>query len=130
MNKSELFTLAHHETRKAFLKAKLLGQNFNYQVTFSFYLKELTNAQPQKVTTYKNGVMLVSYAKKPKINKACAMVGDYKKPTYIRDGYKVTKQINPSLSVTYNLDTIISLLISAICVICIYALALQAINHF
>lgn len=130
MTKSQLFTLAHHETRKAFLKAKLLGQNFNYQVTFSFYLKELTNAQPQKVTTYKNGIMLVSYAKKPKINKACAMVGDYKKPTYIRDGYKVTKQINPSLSVTYNLDTIISLLISAICVICIYALALQAINHF
>lgn len=130
MNKSELFTLAHHETRKAFLKAKLLGKDFNYQVTFSFYLKELTNAQPQKVTTFKNGMMLVSYEKKPKINKACAMIGDYKKPTYVRNGYKVTKQINPSLSVTYNLDTIFSLLISAICIICIYALALQAINHF
>lgn len=130
MNKSELFTLAHHETRKAFLKAKLLGKDFNYQVTFSFYLKELINKQPQKVTTFKNGIMLVSYENKPKINKACAMIGDYKKPTYTRDGYKVTKQINPSLSVTYNLDTIFSLLISAICVVCIYALALQAINHF
>ena len=119
MNKSQLFTLAHHETRKAFLKAKLLGKDFNYQVTFSFYLKELVNNQPQKVT--------VSYQKKPKINKACAMVGDYKKPTYVRSGYKVSKQINPSLSVTYNLDTLFSLIVSAICVITIYYLALQAI---
>lgn len=69
MNKSELFTLAHHETRKALLKAKLLGKDFNYQVTFSFYLKELTDAQPQKVTIYSHN----------KINDACAMVGDYKK---------------------------------------------------
>ena len=130
MNKSQLFTLAHRETRKALLKSKLLGQNFNYQVTFNFYLKELANNQPQKVTAYKNGIMLVSYTKKPKINKACAMVGDYKKPTYTKDGYKVTKQINPSLSVTYNLDTLFSLLISAFCIICIYALALQAINSF
>ena len=80
MNKSQLFTLAHHETRKAFLKAKLLGKDFNYQVTFSFYLKELVNNQPQKVTTYSNGIMTVSYEKKLKVNKACAMVGDYKKP--------------------------------------------------
>ena len=130
MTNSELFTLAHHETRKALIKAKMLGRKFDYQVTFSFYLKELINKQPQKVTTYKNGVMLVSYEKKPKINKACAMIGDYKKPTYTRNGYKVSKQINPSLTVTYNLDTLFSLLISAICVICIYALALQAINHF
>ena len=129
MNKSQLFTLAHHETRKAFLKAKLLGNDFNYQITFSFYLKELTNKQPQKVTTYSNGVMTVSYQKKPKVNKSVAMVGDYKKPTYVRNGYKVSKQINPSLSVTYNLDTLFSLLISAFSVICIYALALQAITN-
>ena len=130
MDNSTLFTLAHHETRKAFLKAKLLGNDFNYQIAFSFYLKELINNQPQKVTTYSNGVMAVSYEKKKKINKACAMVGDYKKPTYIRNGFKISKQINPSLSVTYNLDTLFSLIVSAICVITIYALALQAINHF
>ena len=81
MTKSELFTLAHHQTRIEQLKAIALGRKFSYQVTFSFYLKELTNAQPQKVTTYKNGIMLVSYAKKPKVNKSCAMVGDYKKPS-------------------------------------------------
>ena len=118
MDNSTLFTLAHHETRKAFLKAKLLGKDFNYQLTFSFYLKELTNAQPQKVTIYDGS---------KKINKSVAMVGDYKKPTYIRNGFKVTKQINPSLSVTYNLDTLFSLMVSAICVITIYYLALQAI---
>lgn len=130
MDKSAIFQLAHHKTRIEQLKAIALRREFSYHVTFSFYLKELTNAQPQKVTTYKNGVMVISYENKPKVNKSCAMVGDYKKPTYVRNGYKVTKQINPSLSVTYNLDTIFSLLISAICIICIYALALQAINHF
>ncbi len=62
-----------------------------------------------------------------KVNKSVAMVGDYKKPTYVRSGYKVTKQLNPSLSVTYNLDTLFSLIVSAICVITIYYLALQAI---
>lgn len=118
MNNSELFTLAHHETRKAFLKAKLLGNDFNYQIAFSFYLKELINNQPQKVTIYDGS---------KKINKSVAMVGDYKKPTYVRNGYKVSKQINPSLSVTYNLDTLFSLIVSAICVITIYYLALQAI---
>lgn len=128
MTKSEIFSLAHHKTRIEQLKAIALGRKFSYQVTFSFYLKELTNAQPQKITIY--GYKPADKTVKPKVNKSCAMIGDYKKPTYIRDGYKVTKQINPSLSVTYNLDTIISLLISAICVICIYALALQAINHF
>lgn len=118
MNNSELFTLAHHETRKALIKAKLLGKDFNYQVTFSFYLKELINKQPQKVTIYDGS---------KKVNKACAMIGDYAKPSYVRNGYKVSKQINPSLSVTYNLDTLFSLIVSAICVITIYYLALQAI---
>ena len=120
MTKSAIFSLAHHKTR-------IEGRKFSYQVTFSFYLKELINSQPKKVTTFSNGVTAVSYEKKSKVNKACAMVGDYKKPSYTRIGYKVTKQINPSLSVTYNLDTLLSLLISAICVITIYALALQAI---
>ena len=113
MTKSQLFTLAHHETRKALLKAKLLGKDFNYHVTFSFYLKELTNAQPQKVTTFKNGIMLVSYAKKPKVNKACAMVGDYKKPSIAND----------SLELPFFILSVFAILI-------IYALALQAINHF
>lgn len=112
MNKSQLFTLAHHETRKALLKAKLLGKDFNYQVTFSFYLKELINNQPQKVTTYSNGVMLVSYAKKPKINKACAMVGDYKKPSIAND----------SLELRFFILSVFAILI-------IFALTLQAINY-
>ena len=112
MTKSQLFTLAHHETRKAFLKAKLLGQNFDYQVTFSFYLKELTNAQPQKVTTYSNGVMTVSYAKKPKVNKSCAMVGDYKKPSIAND----------SLELPFFILSVVAILI-------IFALTLQAINY-
>ena len=130
MTKSELFTLAHHNTRLKVLKNALLRRKkIKYNVIFKYELKKVINSQPQKVTTYSNGVMLVSYAKKPKVNKACAMVGDYAKPSYVRDGYKVTKQINPSLSVTYNLDTLFSLLISAICVICIYALALQAITN-
>lgn len=120
MDKSQIFNLAHHKTRIEQLKAIALGREFSYKITFSFYLKELTNAQPQKVTIYDGS---------KKVNKACAMVGDYKKPSYVRNGYKVTKQINPSLSVTYNLDTLFSLLISAICVICIYALALQAITN-
>lgn len=127
MNKSEIFSLAHHKTRIEQLKAIALGRKFSYQITFSFYLKELTNAQPQKVTIY--GYKPVEKAAKLKVNKSVAMVGDYKKPTYTRDGYKVSKQINPSLSVTYNLDTLFSLIISAICVICIYALALQAITN-
>ena len=127
MDKSQIFNLAHHKTRIEQLKAVALGREFSYKLTFSFYLKELTNAQPQKVTIY--GYKPAQKPVKKKINKSVAMVGDYKKPTYVRDGYKVTKQINPSLSVTYNLDTLFSLLISAICVICIYALALQAITN-
>lgn len=121
MTNSELFTLAHHKTRIEQLKAIALGRKFSYQVSFSFYLKELTNSQPQKVTVYDGS---------KKINKACAMVGDYAKPSYVRNGFKVTKQINPSLSVTYNLDTLLHFVISAIAVIIIFALSLQAINLF
>lgn len=121
MNKSELFTLAHHNTRLKVLKNALLRRKkIKYNVIFKYELKKVINSQPQKVTIYDGS---------KKINKSVAMVGDYKKPTYSRKGYKVTKQINPSLSVTYNLDTLFSLLISAICVICIYALALQAITN-
>lgn len=112
MNKSQLFTLAHHETRKALLKAKLLGKDFNYQVTFSFYLKELISNQPQKVTTYKNGIMAVSYAKKPKVNKSCAMIGDYKKPSIAND----------SLELPF-------FILSSIAILIIFALTLQAINY-
>ena len=121
MNKSEIFTLAHHNTRLKVLKNTLLGRKkIKYNVIFKYELKKVINSQPQKVTIYDGS---------KKVNKSVAMVGDYKKPTYSRKGYKVTKQINPSLSVTYNLDTLFSLLISAICVICIYALALQAITN-
>ena len=119
MNKSELFTLAHHNTRLIVLKNALLRRKkIKYNIIFKYELKKVINSQPQKVTIYDGS---------KKINKACAMVGDYKKPTYVRNGYKVTKQINPSLSVTYNLDTLFSLIVSAICVITIYYLALQAI---
>ena len=104
MDKSQLFTLAHHETRKAFLKAKLLGNDFNYQITFSFYLKELVNNQPQNET--------VSYQKKPKVNKACAMVGDFKKPTIAND----------SLEMPFFILSMFAILI-------IFALTLQAINY-
>lgn len=112
MTNSELFTLAHHETRKALIKAKLLGKDFNYQVAFSFYLKELINKQPVKVTTYSNGIMAVSYEKKPKINKACAMVGDYKKPSIETD----------NLEMPYFILSVFAILI-------IFALTLQAINY-
>ena len=121
MNKSEIFTLAHHNTRLKVLKNTLLRRKkIKYNIIFKYELKKVINSQPQKVTIY-NG--------SKKVNKSVAMVGDYKKPTYVRNGYKVSKQINPSLTVTYNLDTLISLLISAICVICIYALALLAITN-
>ncbi len=112
MTKSELFTLAHHKTRIEKLKAIALGRKFSYQVTFSFYLKELTNNQPQKVTTYSNGIMLVSYAKKPKVNKSCAMVGDYKKPSIAND----------SLELPF-------FILSSIAILIIFALTLQAINY-
>ena len=103
MTKSELFTLAHHKTRIEKLKAIALGREFSYQVTFSFYLKELTNAQPQKVTSYVNGV---------KINEACAMVGDYKKPSIAND----------SLEMQF-------FMLSSLAIIIIFALTLQAINY-
>ena len=127
MTKSELFTLAHAKTKKQKTLALLMSAPFNYQVTFSFYLKELTNAQPQKITIL--GSKLANERVHKKVNKNVALVGDYKKPTYTRDGYKVTKQINPSLSVTYNLDTLLQFILSAIAIVCIYALSLQAINY-
>ena len=128
MDNKLLFMTAHHKTRLQQLKATALKRDFNYQVTFTYYLRELKNEQ-LKLTVYDGLKVTTTYHKKPKVNEACAMVGDYAKPSYVRKGYKVTKQINPSLSVTYNLDTLFSLLISAICVICIYALALQAITN-
>ena len=112
MTKSEIFSLAHHKTRIEQLKAIALRREFSYHVTFSFYLKELTNAQPQKVTTYSNGVMTVSYAKKPKVNKSCAMVGDYKKPSIAND----------SLELPFFVLSVVAILI-------IFALTLQAINY-
>ena len=54
MTNSELFTLAHHETRKALLKAKLLDKDFNYQVTFSFYIKELINNDKKEKNKRRN----------------------------------------------------------------------------
>ena len=128
MDKSQLFTLAHHETRKAFLKAKLLGNDFNYQITFSFYLKELVNNQPQKVTTYSNRVMAVSYAKKPKVNKSVAMVGDYKKPKVNKacamvGDFKKPTIANDSLEMPFFILSVFAILI-------IFALTLQAINYF
>lgn len=110
MTKSEIFTLAHHKTRIEKLKAIALGRKFSYQVTFSFYLKELTNAQPQKVTSYSNGVKTVSYEKKKKVNKACAMVGDYVKPTAEND----------NLELPY-------FVLSSLAIVIIFALSLQAI---
>lgn len=122
MDKSELFTLAHHNTRLKVLKNALLGRKkIKYNVIFKHELRKVINSQPQKVTVY-NG--------SKKVNKSVAMVGDYKKPAYVRNGYKVTKQINPSLSVTYNIDTLLHFVISAIAVIIIFALSLQAINLF
>lgn len=125
MTNSQIFKLAHAKTKKQKTLALLMNAPFNYQVTFSFYLKELTNAQPQKITIL--GSRLANERVHKKVNKNVALVGDYKKPTYVRNGYKVTKQVNPSLTVTYNLDTLLSLIVSAICVITIYYLALQAI---
>lgn len=127
MTKSELFTLAHAKTKKQKTLALLMNAPFNYQVTFSFYLKQIINNQPQKITIL--GSKLANERVHKKVNKNVALVGDYKKPTYKRDGYKVTRQINPSLSVTYNLDTLLQFILSAIAIVCIYALSLQAINY-
>ena len=126
MNKSQIFNLAHHKTRIQQLKAVTLNREFNYQVTFSFYLKDLTNAQPQKVTVY--GYKPAQKPVKKKINKACAMVGEHVKPEYKVDGLKIHKFKNDSLTVTYNLDTLLHFIISAISVVTIFALSLQAIN--
>lgn len=127
MTKSELFTLAHAKTKKQKTLALLMNAPFNYQVTFSFYLKQIINNQPQKITIL--GSKLANERVHKKVNKNVALVGDYKKPTYVRNGYKVTKQINSSLSVTFNLDTMLQFIMSAIAIVCIYALSLQAINY-
>ena len=135
MDNKAIFNTAHSKTRAIVAKNPAL----KYRVVFSFQLKKAIAEQPKKVTTlHANGLVLVELVNKKedaktakkaykKVNKKVAMIGDYKKPTYIRNGYKVSKQINPSLSVTYNLDTLFSLIVSAICVITIYYLALQAI---
>lgn len=110
MTKSEIFSLAHHKTRIEQLKAIALGRKFSYHVTFSFYLKELTNAEPQKVTIY--GYKPVDKAVKKKVNKSCAMVGDYKKPSIAND----------SLELPFFILSVFAILI-------IFALTLQAINY-
>lgn len=110
MDKSIIFQLAHHKTRIEQLKAIALRREFNYKLTFSFYLKELTNAQPQKVTIY--GYKPVDKAVKPKVNKSCAMVGDYKKPSIA----------NNSLEMPFFILSVFAILI-------IFALTLQAINY-
>lgn len=118
MNKSQLFKKAHELASKQQVKAFFLRQDFNYSVTFSFYLKELTNAQPVKVTTLKlskgGNITTVSYEDKPasKINVACAMVGDYKKP----------KTENDSLELHF-------FILSSVAILIIFALTLQAINY-
>lgn len=127
MNNSQIFKLAHAKTKKQKTLALLMNAPFNYQVTFSFYLKQIINNQPQKITIL--GSKLANERVHKKVNKNVALVGDYKKPTYVRNGYKVTKQINPSLSITYNLDTLLQFIMSAIAIVCIYALSLQAINY-
>jgi hypothetical protein len=71
MTNSQIFKKAHNMTRLAKINAAICGVTFNYQVTFSFYLKSLINSQPQKVIVYNS---------KKLINKSCALVGDYVKP--------------------------------------------------
>ena len=56
------------------------------------------------------------------------MVGEYVKPEYKLDGLKLHHFKNNSLTVTYNLDTLLHFITSAIAVIIIFALSLQAIN--
>ena len=110
MNKSQIFNLAHHKTRIEQLKAIALGREFSYKITFSFYLKELSNAQPQKVTVC--GYKPAQKPVKKKVNKSCAMVGDYKKPTIA----------NESLEMPFFILSVFAILI-------IFALTLQAINY-
>lgn len=93
MNKSTIFKSAHNKARLHGINCAITGRKFNYQVSFSYYLKEATNSQPQKVTVYTNV---------KSINKACAMVGDYTKPVQ----YKKPS----SLVVTYNLGTLLMLI--------------------
>lgn len=129
MNKSTLFVNAHHKTRLAMLKAAILRHDFNYQVVFTFYLREEIAAQAVKNTVYNGNITTIEYIPKRKINKSVALVGDYKKPTIVRDGLKIHNTVSPSLTVTYNLDTLLSLVISAITVISLYYIALQAITN-
>lgn len=127
MDNKLLFMTAHHKTRLQQLKAIALKRDFNYQVTFTYYLKELKNEQ-LKLTVYDGLKVTTTYHKKPKVNEACAMVGDYAKPEYKLDGLKIHHFKNECLTVTYNLDTLLHFIISAIAVIIIFALSLQAIN--
>lgn len=104
MNKSEIFSLAHHNTRLKVLKNALLRRKkIKYNIIFKYELKKVINSQPQKVTIY-NG--------SKKVNKACAMVGDYKRPTIAND----------SLETPFFILSVFAILI-------IFALTLQAINY-
>lgn len=113
MNKSTIFKSAHNKARLYGINCAITGRKFNYQVTFSFYLKEIIASQPMKITTFNSDkTITVTYHHKPKlkINKRCSMVGDYKKPSITIDGLKVHHKKSPSLIVTYNLDTLLMLI--------------------
>lgn len=113
MNKSTIFKSAHNKARLHAVNCAITGRKFNYQVVFSFYLKEIIADQPMKMTTFnRDKTITVTYHHKPKlkINKACAMVGDYTKPTITIDGLKVHHKKSPSLVVTYNLETLLMLI--------------------
>ncbi len=72
MNNSQVFKLAHKKAKADKSLCKKLAIEFNYQVAFSYHLKNIINSLPQKVTIYSG------------INRGVAMVGDYKKPNIIQ----------------------------------------------
>ena len=125
MSNSNLFKQAHKLTKQT------IKQGDSYRYTFGQCLKQIQaeigkhtqtiysmNAEPMTITTY---------SKAKKVNKSVALIGDYKKPVLKRDGLKVHHFKNDTLTATYNIDTLLSFIITTIAVIAIYMLALQAI---
>ena len=79
MNMSKAFQLAHRRTRTQKINAILLRREFKYKVTFAIELRKAIAEQPKKLTTLTQHGRIVTFIKpaKKRINKACAMVGDY-----------------------------------------------------
>lgn len=113
MDMSKVFKVAHSRTRIKRLEAVCLGKEFSYKVTFAIELKKAIAKQTMKLVTLKGSERFTTYLYSPKkkVNKCCAMVGDYKLGNTLLDESQSIK----------------SLFLSVVAIIIIYAITVQAI---